>query len=158
MNSGDSRDGIGCGSRLLNHRAVNEVVAALLVIAVTVTAAILLYVFAVGTVANTAGGGQQVAQQLILEGYDWGGGSNQFSGSFKNVGNTPIVLDSADVFVNGIRGTLTVAIATLGPQQSTTFTVDISSGTFVRGVSYTLKIVTASGALASYSVVCGSSS
>lgn len=141
----------------MNHRAVSQVVGALLVIAVTVTAAILLYVFAVGTITPT-GGGQQVAQQLILEGYDWGKGSNEFSGSFKNVGNTPIAINSADVFVNGTRGTLTVAVATLGPQQSTTFTVTVSSGSFVRGVAYTLKIVTASGSLASYSIVCGGSS
>lgn len=141
----------------LNPRAVSQVVGALLVIAVTVTAAVLLYVFAVGTVTPT-GGGQQVAQQLILEGYDWGGGSNQLSGSFKNVGNVPIALDSADVFLNGTRGMLTVAVATLGPQQSTAFAVTVLSGSFVRGLAYTLKIVTASGALASYSVVCGGSS
>jgi len=143
--------------RLMNRRAVNQIVAALLLIAVTVTAAILLYVFAIGTITPT-GGGQQIAQQLILEGYDWGGGANQISGSFKNVGNTPIALDSADVFVSGMPGTLTVATATLEPQQSTTFTVNMSSGTYIRGMAYTLKIVTASGSLASYSVVCGSSS
>lgn len=144
--------------KISHKRAVSNVIAVLLVIAVTVAAAILLYVFAIGTVSLTGSGGQQVAQQLILEGYDWGGGSTQLSGSFKNVGQTPIALDSADVFVNGVPGTLTVATATLRPQQSTTFTVTVSSGTFVRGVAYTLKIVTASGSLASYSIVCGGSS
>ena len=137
-------------SRVLYDRAV------LLVIAVTVGAAILRYVFAIGAVSLTTGGGQQVAEQLILESYSWNVNSNQLTGSFKNVGTTPIALDSADVFISSTPVTLTAATQTINPQQSTTFTVTIgSSGSFVQGVAYTLKIVTASGAIFSYTIVFG---
>ncbi len=141
------------------NRAVSNVIAALLLIAVTVAAAILLYVFAIGTLSLTAGGGQQVAQQLIMESYSWNAHSNQLTGSFKNVGTTPIALDSADAFINGKPVALTPATSTVNPQQSTTFTVTVGTpGSYVQGVAYPFKIVTASGAVFSYTVVLGGSS
>lgn len=146
------------GSRFRGNRGVSEVIAVVLVIAISVGAAILLYVFAIGTVSLT-GGGQQVTQQLILESYNWNANSNQLRGSFKNAGTTPIALDSADAFINGTPVTLTVATSTVNPKQSTTFTVTVGiSGSFVQGASYPFKIVTASGAVFSYTVVLGGSS
>ena len=145
-------------SRHLYNRAVSNVIAALLVIAVTVGAAILLYVFAIGAVSLTTGGAQQVAEQLILESYSWDANSNQLTGSFKNVGTTPIALDSADAFISGTPVTLLAAAQPLSPQQSTTFTVTVgNSNSLVPGVAYTLKIVTASGSVFSYTIVFGRS-
>lgn len=146
-------------SRFVTTKAVSNVIALLLLIAVTVGAAVLLYVFAIGTVSFTTTGGQQVTQQLILESYSWNVNSNQLTGSFKNVGTTPITLDSADVFINGAQVSLTAASPTVSPQQSTTFTISVGTlSSYTQGVAYTLKVVTASGAIFSYSIVFGRSS
>ena len=146
-------------SKLRYNKAVSNVIAVLLVIAVTVGAAVLLYVFAIGEVSVATGGGQQVAQKLILESYRWDANSNQLTGSFKNVGTTPVALNSADAFINGTPVSLSAVTSTVNPQQSTTFTVTVGTpGSFVPGVSYPFKIVTASGAVFSYPVVFGGSS
>lgn len=147
------------GLAAVNDKAVSNVIAVLPVVAVTVGAAALLDVFAVGTVSYTTTGGQQFAQQLILESYNWDANSNQLMGSFKNVGTTPIALVSADVFINGTRVPLTVATPTINPQQSTTFTITVGTQRFfTQGVAYTLKVVTATGAVFSYPIVFGRSS
>jgi flagellin-like protein len=149
-------------NRHFNNRAVSQVIAALLLIAIAVAAAILLYVFSIGLLGSLgSGGGQQTKEQLILEAYNWGssttGGS--ISGSFRNVGPASINIGSADVFVNGIPCTFTtIATSTLTPQGATTFTVSVATGTFVPGAAYPMKIVTPTGGVFSYSVVDGGAS
>ena len=63
-------------NRHFNNRAVSQVIAALLLIAIAVAAAILLYVFAIGLLGTLGvGGGQQTKEVLILEAYNWEGGA-----------------------------------------------------------------------------------
>src|SRR3989337_3533051 len=58
-------------SRHFSNRAVSQVIAALLLIAISVAAAILLYVFSIGLLGSLGtGGGQQVKAQLITEAYN----------------------------------------------------------------------------------------
>ena len=59
-------------NRHFNNRGVSQVIAALLLIAIAVAAAILLYVFAIGLLGSLgSSGGQQTKQQLIMEAYNW---------------------------------------------------------------------------------------
>ena len=64
-------------NRHFNNRAVSQIIAALLLIAIAVAAAILLYVFSIGLLGSLgSGGGQQTKEQLILEAYSWSGSSH----------------------------------------------------------------------------------
>jgi flagellin-like protein len=146
--------------RHFNNRAVSQVIAALLLIAITVAAAILLYVFSIGLLGSLgSGGGQQTKEQLILEAYNWGTPAS-ITGSFRNVGPAAINMAQADVFVNGLSashpGGNCGLSSTLAPQGACTFIITApTSGTFISGAAYPLKIVTPTGGVFSYTVVFG---
>jgi flagellin-like protein len=146
-----------------HKRAVNTIIAALLLIAITVAAAILLYVFAIGLMGSLgSAGGSQTKQQLVLEAYNWAGGTNSLTLNLRNVGSAAISVPTADVFINGINQGANVlsGCSVLQPQDScsVTFTPDAGSGTFTGGVSYVVKIVTPDGAVFSYNVIDGQAS
>jgi FlaG/FlaF family flagellin (archaellin) len=80
----------------LDNRAASDVIAALLLIATAISAAVLMYVFAIGLLGNIgATGGQQISEQLMLEAYSWSPGV--ITGSFRNVGSSSIGLGAADI-------------------------------------------------------------
>ena len=59
-------------NRHFNNRAVSQIIAALLLIAITVTAAVLLYVFSIGLLGSLGtGGAQNIKEQLVMEGYNF---------------------------------------------------------------------------------------
>ncbi len=92
-------------NRHFNNRGVSQVIAALLLIAIAVAAAILLYVFAIGLLGSLgSSGGQQTKQQLIMEAYNWNAGSGTISVTVRNVGSASIDAGATDVFVNGNPG------------------------------------------------------
>jgi flagellin-like protein len=150
-------------NRHFNNRAVSQVIAALLLIAIAVAAAILVYVFSIGLLGSLQGsGGQQVKEQVIMEAYNWGGTSLVLT--VRNVGTANVVV--ADVFVNGASITFNMAggcaSTTVTVQASCTVTMtnaNINSATSVTGgVAYPIKVVTGDGAVFSYSAVNGQSS
>jgi flagellin-like protein len=145
-------------NRHFNNRAVSQVIAALLLIAIAVAAAILLYVFSIGLLGSLgSGGGQQTKEQLILEAYNWGG--TTITGSFRNVGPASINIGGADAFVNGIKAAAFSPLSsTITPQEATAFSITVPSGSFINGAAYPLKIVTPTGGVFSYSIVCGGAS
>src|SRR3989337_1042901 len=102
-----------------NNKAVSQVIAALLLIAIAVAAAILLYVFSIGLLGSLGtGGGQQTKEQLIMEAYNWDLTTGDLQLTLRNVGPAAINGDTTDVFVNGIsQGTLGCA-ATMAPGDS----------------------------------------
>jgi hypothetical protein len=135
---------------------VSQVIAALLLIAITVSGAILLYVFSIGLIgAVQTGGGQQVKQQLILEAYDWTA-LGALKLWVKNVGAAEIVL--ADMFVNGLPVNFVIPAQcdnTFRIQQSCRIIVNQFLATITVGVTYSLRIVTVDGAIFSYPVTAG---
>jgi flagellin-like protein len=144
-------------NRHFNNRGVSQVIAALLLIAIAVAAAILLYVFAIGLLGSLgSGGGQQTKEQLIMEAYNWNATSLQLT--MRNVGPAAINGHDTDVFVNGIsQGTLGCS-STLGPGESCSVTLGVSGFTPVPGAAYPLKLVTPSGGVFSYSIIAGGAS
>jgi flagellin-like protein len=149
-------------NRHFNNRAVSQIIAALLLIAIAVAAAILLYVFSIGLLGSLgSGGGQQTKEQLIMEAYNWGGTlPGTITLTLRNVGPASINAGATDIFVNGISsGTLgpVGCAVTLTPGQSCTAVI-IPVGTFVPGAAYPLKLVTPSGGVFSYSVIAGGAS
>ena len=148
-----------------NNKAVSQVIAALLLIAIAVAAAILLYVFSIGLLGSLGtGGGQQTKEQLIMEAYQWTGAApGSLTLTFRNVGPAPIAMATADVFVNGIfQGNPTGNCAvTLNPGGSCSYNFGVTStggATLVGGAAYPLKIVTPTGGVFSYSIIQGGSS
>jgi flagellin-like protein len=155
-------------NRHFNNRAVSQVIAALLLIAIAVAAAILLYVFAIGLLGSLgSSGGQQTKQQLILEAYHWDFTTppGEITGTLRNVGSSSIDATTTDVFVNGVASSTPglggdCATATLTPGGSCNF--DFTPGgtgtDYVAGAAYPLKLVTSAGGVFSYSVISGGSS
>ena len=140
------------------NRAVAIIIASLLLIAVAVAAAVLLYVFSIGLLASYETiGGQQMSEQLMLESYSWTSGV--ITGSFRNVGSSPIPLGQADVFVNGMTAGHpggACAGLLLAPQQGCDFMVT-TSGAYIMGSTYSMKVVTSVGGVFTYPVTYGAS-
>jgi flagellin-like protein len=147
-------------NRHFNNKAVSQVIAALLLIAIAVAAAILLYVFSIGLLGSLgSGGGQQTKEQVILEAYNFHIGGT-LEATFRNVGPSSVNLADADYFVNGVAATggkpacpsVTPGGACAAP--SLAFTVT----SLVAGAAYAFKIVTPTGGVFSYSVIYGGAS
>jgi flagellin-like protein len=152
-------------NRHFNNRAVSQVIAALLLIAIAVAAAVLVYVFSIGLLGSLqGGGGQQVKQQVIMEAYDWTGSTLKLS--VRNVGTAAVTI--SDVFIGGQAGTFTMANISPStgcgtptgnaPLQSACLLTVTPATTATSGVAYTIKIVTIDGAVFSYAAIKGQAS
>jgi len=141
------------GKLKVNRKAVSPVIATLLMIAIAVAAAILVYVWSMGLVGTLQGtGGQQMREQLIMEAYDATGAT--WTLYLRNVG--PTSANVTAIYVEGkSAATLSTLIIKPGGATSVTVTPPI---TVTPGAAYTVKIVTASGAVFSYSVIAGRAS
>ena len=148
--------------RHFNNRAVSAVIATLLLIAIAVAAAIIVYVFSIGLLGGLqTSGGQQVKQQVIMEAYNWGT-ANSLVLTLRNVG--PASVQFQDYFVNGVKATTlsgtcgySGATSTLTVGSSCTETVTPPT-TAAAGVAYVIKVVSVDGAVFSYSAIAGSAS
>jgi len=150
-----------------NNRAVSAVIATLLLIAIAVAAAIVVYVFSIGLIGGLqTSGGQQVKQQVIMEAYSWGTATGPFTMTLRNVG--PAAVTFSDLFINGVLQTTTTAGCfaaspyqlTVGTNCLATVATPTLGGTTTpsAGVSYVVKIVTVDGAVFSFAAIAGSSS
>jgi flagellin-like protein len=143
--------------RKLNRKAISPVIATLLMIAIAVAASILVYVWSMGLVGSLQGtGGQQTREQLIMEAYV---ATNTTKGEtwtlyMRNVG--PTTAKVAAVYIEGISADFSPTDFSLTPGGSGQLTVTLPMNVNP-GAAYTVKIVTASGAVFSYSVIAGRS-
>jgi flagellin-like protein len=141
------------GKLRVNGRAVSPVIATLLMIAIAVAAAILVYVWSMGLVGTLQGtGGQQTREQLIVEAYNAIG--DTWTLYIRNVGPTTSTI--AAVYVEGTPVTVS-GDTILTPGASGTVTLS-NLPTTNPGAAYTVKVVTTSGAVFSYSVIAGRAS
>jgi FlaG/FlaF family flagellin (archaellin) len=146
--------------RYYNNKAVSQVIAALLLIAISVAAAVLVYVFSIGLLGSLQStGGQQAKQQLIMEAYNWITPTSLLL-TVRNVG--PAGVQVADIFINGVNqatfvlgGSFTSGALGVGSMGTITIT---PSGTYNAGVAYVIKVVSIDGAVFSYSAICGQAS
>jgi flagellin-like protein len=140
----------------VNGRAVSPVIATLLMIAIAVAAAILVYVWSMGLVGTLQGtGGQQTREQLIMEAYD-ATDLTTWLLYLRNVGPTNI--NVAAVYVEGTPAHFDLdPPGTITPGGSANLKLEVPF-TPTSGAAYTVKIVTTSGAVFSYSVIAGRAS
>jgi flagellin-like protein len=146
------------GKLKVNRKAVSPVIATLLMIAIAVAAAILVYVWSMGLVGTLQGtGGQQTREQLIMEAYD-ATSSTSWKLYIRNVG--PASISVTAVYVEGVPAAFSLnPTGPISPGKSANLTVTVpASLTLASGAAYTAKIVTSSGAVFSYSVIYGRAS
>lgn len=145
------------------RRGVSTVIAALLLIAISVAAAVLLYVFSIGLMGSLqAGGGQQTKDQIIMESYNWVAPTSLVL-NLRNTGVTTVNLgggaSGAKYYVNGLLQTdPTPTCGSLAPQAFCTTTVAITGFSATAGVAYTIKIGAPDGAVFSYAAIAGGAS
>ena len=151
------------------RRGVSVIIASLLLIAIAVAAAVLLYVFSIGLMGSLgSSGGQQTKDQVILEAYNWNPGTgNSLTLFLKNVGSSSVNLTpssgttaGADYFVNGISANASGACAIEAPGAATCSEVlAMPSGfTPVPGTAYPVKLVLPDGGVFSYTAIDGQAS
>lgn len=166
---------------------VSPIIATLLLIAITVAAGVVVYVYVSGVTGSltNGGGGQQTSQQLELTAYAFSPISGSCSGnttlvapcvtiSIKDAGGSAVTIDA--IYFNGIPLTQAVHTGSFTPITLNTHgdaTIQLAaSGTFggnegytglpassgiTGGSDYALKIVTTTGGLFSYTIIAGSS-
>ncbi len=142
--------------RRFTRRGVSVIIAALLLIAIAVAAAVLLYVFSIGLLGSlSSSGGQQMKEQLIMEAYDWTGATLLVT--VKNVGSVSITIQSGDWFLNGMTAVPSAGCTTsLAIGQKCQATLPMPTGfTPTSGVAYALKITTPDGGAFAYAAVKG---
>ena len=147
---------------MTNRKAVSPVIATLLVIAIAVAAALLVYVWAMGLIGGLqTGGGEQVTEQITLDVYDWNASSGSLEMYLRNVGRAEIVVDELYVSTNAGIEVFDAAAASSGGGGDIPigtyeiFTCGVTAGNLTPGAAYTIKVVTESGGVFTYSAVAG---
>jgi len=144
------------GKLRLNRKAVSPVIAVLLMIAIAVAASVLVYVWSMGLIGTLqAGGGQQVREQIEMDAYDWIPASGDtLVLNLRNVGATNVVVD--EVYVAGEAcGYSSQSLTVMGG--AVAVTVDPPGTSYTSGVAYTIKVVTTTGGVFTFSCIFGHS-
>jgi flagellin-like protein len=165
----------------IGKKGVSEILAATLLITITVSAAVIFYLYSSNLLGSLTGAQPQsglYSNQITLEYYDWTT-LTTLTLTVRNVGSG--LANIAAYYVNGIIVTATGActststsittsittsttliatpIATLQPRQSCKVTLTIPAAlngqTVVSGVAYLVKVVTKDGGVFSYSCISG---
>lgn len=161
---------------------VSPIIATLLLIAITVSAGIIVYVFVSGITGGlTQGGGQQTGEQVELTSYAFtplSGTSLTCDGqsgvtapcitiSIKNAGGSAVTIDQMAVYFDGqpltVEGSPMLTLNTdedatylLANAGVTTGFIGVPTG-ISGGTTNTLKLVTTTGALFAYTMTAGAS-
>ena len=136
-------------------KGVSPVIATLLMIAIAVAAGILVYVWSMGLVGTLqAGGGEQTKEQIMMEAYDWT--TLTSCGIFlRNTGTTSVQVES--IYIEGVYnagGSVVLGVPGSGTETNTFACGNLPAPT-ISGQSYSIKVVTATGAVFSFSAVAG---
>jgi hypothetical protein len=124
-------------------------------IAIAVAAAILVYVWSMGLIGTlTTGGGSQTREQVIVDAYSWNASTNAITLYARNVGSAEVILDAVYVGGDVASTNMGTTLPVLGP----VIQVDIvPTGTYTSGVAYTMKVITKTGGVFTFSLICGAS-
>ena len=139
-------------------KGVSPVIAVLLMIAIAVAAAILVYVWAMGLIGTLTGtGGQQVKEQIIMDAYNWQGTGGTMTLYLRNVGSSQVVVDA--IYVGGASAASGLSSQLNLQSTASVFSVTVpTSISATSGVGYTVKVITKTGGVFSFSVICGAAS
>jgi flagellin-like protein len=134
-------------------KAVSPVIATLLLIAIAVAAGIILYVFVSGfTGSLTQTGGQQVAEQLSMEAYNFKDLEAPVI-FVRNTGTVNVKIDK--VYFDGEQiASPTITDDELDVNEVTDITFTLTSPA-TRGSSHLIKVVTSTGGTFTFTVIAG---
>ena len=128
------------------RRGVSPVIAVLLLIAIAVATGILVYVWVTGLAGTLqTSGGQQTAEQLQLVAYDWS--TDTLKLYLKNPTGLTITVDKVYIIYGTTITEKDITDVNINAGQTGTVSVDTSSLGLTSGASYTVKVVTKSGAV-----------
>lgn len=163
--------------RVTGREAISPIIATLLLIAIAVSAGIIVYVFVNGLSGNlTAQGGQQVADQVSMDAYSYPSAGTTPVLVIRNVGSSSITISQVffdgnlcqptglictggvnnPAVTNGGGCTSNAALpttCTAGQYTQVTLTVTAQSV----GTSHIVRVVTSDGGAFTFSIICGRS-
>jgi flagellin-like protein len=152
------------------RRAVSPIIATLLLIAISVAAGIIVYVFSSSLTGSlTQGGGQEVSDQVSMDAYSWPSGSPSFV--LRNVGSSTVTISA--IYFDGnlcqTNGNVCTAapsyttgtsplcqagpVCTTGEYVSTSLTVNSQPS----GSSHILRVLTSDGGTFTFTLIAGRS-
>jgi flagellin-like protein len=150
-----------------SRKGVSEIIAAMLLVCIVLSAGILLAGYASGLMGHIQmAESQPYTEQLTLDYYSWpcpngncnSGSPGSLTMIIRNDGAATITL--ADFFMQGMKNTSDVtpsSCLTLQLYASCTLTFPVPSGlTVTQGIAYTVKLVAKDGTLFAFSCVYGS--
>lgn len=156
---------------MLGRKGASEIIAAMLLIVITVAASVLLYAYVSGLMGRLQGASisQPYLEQVSLDYYDWTScnsnpcpSTSKLILTLRNVGVTKVTL--SDFFISGTRNTtdLTFGTGCNSPQgvfnvQGTCMVTFLMPSGFSAspGIAYSVKLVSKDGAVLSYSCIAG---
>ena len=153
--------------RFKARRAVDPIIATLLLIAISVAAGIVVYVFTNGLAGNlTQAGGQQLNEQLSVDAYAYPSGVS-VTLYVRNTGGTSFTIDSPNgIFFNGLI--IADVGSGAGSCNTLSYLVTVATECFVKftaapvtgaagGTSNQVKLVTKDGGSFVFNVIAGKS-
>lgn len=156
--------------RLLRSRkAVSEIIAALLIICITVAGGTLFAAYASGLMGKILNpiSTQPYTEQLSVEYYSWycSGSTCSLIVDVRNTGVATVNLATADYYLSGIQPTTAPSFSCVAPATSTVvapsgacqLSWSLTANSYPTGIAYVLKIVlTKDGATFTFSLIAGS--
>jgi len=146
-----------------SRRAVSQIIAALLLVCITVSAAALFATYASGLMGKilTPVTAQPYTEQFSVEYYAWNTTSSLIV-HVRNTGSATVNLSTADYFLSGIKLTTAPTFSCVSPATSTAVgptgacSLTWSSLTsYSSGIAYVLKIVLTDGSTFTFSLIAG---
>ena len=149
---------------MLNKLAVSEVVGALLMIALAVTAGVVVYVYASGLMGSLQGAKvhQPYMEKITMDYYQWAmvsPANGTLTFILRNTGSLQIAL--ADFFIAGKPVTASFPGCSSGLNVNAPgcqVTLTYTGLSFTLGVAYNVRVVTTDGAIFDYSCIAGTTS
>jgi archaellum component FlaF (FlaF/FlaG flagellin family) len=164
--------GFGVAMKMTARKAVDPIIASLLLIAIAVAAGIIVYVY-VNSLAGglTQSGGQQVSEQISMDSYTFGTtGTNNLIINLRNTGSATVTIDSSALYYDGAAVTDnhnagSEPSSTTCEALTTSYQVPVGTSCFLTitiasptaGTSHIVKILTKDGGTSTFTVRAGSS-
>lgn len=138
-------------------KGISTIIAVLLMIVISVAAAVITYIWVMGYLGGTMSGIEQAGEQgnIMIDSVA-NSSATEIEVIVRNIGDIEVTVDK--VYVNGFDASFT-GTAAIGLESSTTLTATIPSSVgsaWSPGTQYTVKVVCTDGAPATYPWTCPS--
>ena len=128
-----------------NVKAISPIISVLLMIAIAVVAALVVYAWVMGYIGyQTAKTGDSVVIQSVT--FTGTSPNEQVNYVYvQNIGSTTVTIPTTSLYVNGVQNAATGTPVTLAPGQTATIQDGTGATTFASGTQVTIKVTTLGG-------------